>query len=237
MKAPLVATVCAVLIGLVSIPSPSIAQQKTVKQCQDEWRANKAENQAKGIKEKDYVAQCRAGTAATTTPVQTQTSAASAPAPAAAKGKTAKECRAEWQANKADNQAKGITEKAYVAQCRAGATAAAPASTPAATEMPPPPSASPATPAAPPAKPAVAPAPRRTAAPVATAPTGEGQYATETEAKGRCPGDTVVWINLDSKVYHFAGTKNYGTTKQGAYMCEKNAMAQGGRASKAEKHP
>ena len=58
MKAPVFVAACAVLATFVSISSPSIAQQKTVKQCQDEWRTNKAENQAKGIKEKDYVAQC-----------------------------------------------------------------------------------------------------------------------------------------------------------------------------------
>jgi len=63
MKAPFFVAACAVLATFVSVSSPSIAQQKTVKQCQDEWRANKAENQAKGIKEKDYVAQCRGETA------------------------------------------------------------------------------------------------------------------------------------------------------------------------------
>ena len=40
-----------------------------------------------------------------------------------------------------------------------------------------------------------------------------------------------------SGVYHFAGTKNYGTTKAGAYMCENDATAAGDRASKQEKHP
>ena len=61
------AIVCALLIVVGWTASPSLAQQKTVKECQDEWRANKADNQAKGIKEKDYVAQCR-GTAATAAP-------------------------------------------------------------------------------------------------------------------------------------------------------------------------
>jgi hypothetical protein len=127
MKAPVFVAACAVLATFVSISSPSIAQQKTVKQCQDEWRANKAENRAKEIKEKDYVAQCRAETAATpqTAPVPQATPA---PPPPSAGRKTAKECRAEWQANKADNQAKGITEKQYVEQCRTGG--AAPAATP-----------------------------------------------------------------------------------------------------------
>jgi hypothetical protein len=47
----------------------------------------------------------------------------------------------------------------------------------------------------------------------------------------------VVWANLKSKVYHFSGNKDYGNTKSGAYMCEKDALAQGFRASKVEKHP
>ncbi|WP_339039241.1 hypothetical protein WHZ78_15565 [Bradyrhizobium symbiodeficiens] len=64
-----------------------------------------------------------------------------------------------------------------------------------------------------------------------------GQFADEASAKARCPTDTVVWVNLPSKVYHFAGTKSYGTTKRGAYMCEKEAIAAEDRASKTEKHP
>src|SRR5262249_11714383 len=84
----------------------------------------------------------------------------------------------------------------------------------------------------------------RPAAPAATTPrtttatpTGAGQFPTEAQAKARCPSDTVVWVNLDSKVYHFAGTRNYGTTKSGAYMCERDATAAGSRAAKNEKRP
>jgi hypothetical protein len=64
-----------------------------------------------------------------------------------------------------------------------------------------------------------------------------GQFADEVSAKSRCPTDTVVWVNLPSKIYHFAGTKSYGTTKRGAYMCEKEAIVGEDRASKTEKHP
>ena len=224
MKAPFFVAACAVFLAtFVSISSPSIAQQKTVKQCQDEWRANKAENQAKRIKEKDYVAQCHGENRSETPPAPPVPQATPAPPPPSAGRKTAKECRAEWQANKADNQAKGITEKQYVEQCRTGGATAAPA--PAATPTP-----APARPA--PATPVATPPPA-----TATAPGSAGQYRTEAEAKGHCPADTVVWINLKSKVYHFAGTKNYGTTKEGAYMCEKEAAAQGDRASKSEHHP
>jgi hypothetical protein len=34
-----------------------------------------------------------------------------------------------------------------------------------------------------------------------------------------CPTDTVVWATLTSKIYRFSGTKFYGNTKHGAYMC------------------
>lgn len=161
--------------------------------------------------------------------------------PVFAQQKTAKACRDEWKANKADNQAKGITEKAYVTECRAG-TNAAPPTTPAATTTTAPPakqetSTKPATMptvAAPAAKQPPATKPTATAAP---APTGANQFTTEAQAKGHCPSDTVVWANLKSKIYHFAAAKSYGTTKSGAYMCEKESMGEGFRAAKNEKHP
>ncbi len=147
--------------------------------------------------------------------------ALSAPvSPVLAQQKTVKACEDEWKANKADNQAKGITEKAYVAQCRAGT----------APQASPPPAAPTGTTAPPPAAPKSAPT-------AAAAPTGANQFSTEAQAKGRCAADTVVWVNLKSNIYHFAGTKDYGNTKSGAYMCEKDATGQGARAAKNEKHP
>jgi hypothetical protein len=55
----------------------------------------------------------------------TLVSLALASAPASAK--TAKACQKEWQADKAAMQAAHKTEKAYVAECRGQAAAAAPA--------------------------------------------------------------------------------------------------------------
>ncbi len=69
----------------------------------------------------------------------------------------------------------------------------------------------------------------------AAAPSKAGQFTTEAEAKSSCPGDTVVWVNTSSKVYHHAGTATYGKTKRGAYMCEKDTAAAGFRAAKREK--
>lgn len=169
-------------MGLVALSAPALAQQKTVKACQDEWRASKDANQAAGVTEKAYVEKCRAGgAAAPATPAATP---ASAPAPAAKPVPTP-----------------------------APAAAAKPTATPA---------------AAPAGKPAATAAAARTAA---------NEFAAEAQAKAHCPSDTVVWANLDSKVYHFSGNKNYGTTKEGAYMCEKDAVGQGVRAAKNEKHP
>ena len=51
------------------------------------------------------------------------------------------------------------------------------------------------------------------------------------------PSSTVVWVDTKSKIYHFAGSKNCGNTKTGAYKCETDATAAGDRASKTEKHP
>jgi hypothetical protein len=63
-----------------------------------------------------------------------------------------------------------------------------------------------------------------------------GQFANEADAKAHCPGDAVVWANLGTKVYHQSGTSSYGTTKRGAYMCEKDTATAGIRAAKNEKH-
>jgi hypothetical protein len=46
-----------------------------------------------------------------------------------------------------------------------------------------------------------------------------------------------VWANTKSKIYHFSGHRAYGSTKAGAYMCEKDSAAAGIRAAKNEKHP
>jgi hypothetical protein len=123
--------------------------------------------QAKGITEKAYVADCRAGTAPTPAAAPAPTAAAPAPSPMtptpAAAGQTAKTCTEEWRADKAGFQAKGITEKAYVAACRAG-TVATPATAPALA----------------PTTAAPAPAPAPTAATPAPPPSAQTPYGTIT---------------------------------------------------------
>ncbi len=136
-----------------------------------------------------------------------------------------KECGDDWKAAKANNTTNGMTWQEFLKQCRTQKEAtAAPAAAPA---------------PAPVAAPAPAPAPAPTYQPkpvpaqTMARPTGAGQFSSEAEAKARCPADTVVWVNTKSHIYHYAGTRSYGTTKQGAYMCEADANAAGDRASKS----
>jgi hypothetical protein len=44
-----------------------------------------------------------------------------------------------------------------------------------------------------------------------------------------CPGDKVVWVNTKSGIYHFKGERWFGATKEGKYMCEHAADAEGDR--------
>ncbi|HEY4857620.1 MAG TPA: hypothetical protein VIH98_13260 [Xanthobacteraceae bacterium] len=119
--------------------------------------------------------------------------------PLLAQQKTARECRAEWSANREAIAASGKTQRVFIAECRG------------------------------------VPVPASTRA--AAAELGKGQYATEAEAKANCQGDAVVWANLRSKVYHDSSSRNYGATKIGAYMCEKESIAAGFHAPKAARDP
>jgi hypothetical protein len=235
-----------------SSPTPSATtpeSQKTVKACREEWRANKAAYQAARVTERAYVDKCRAGeTVALPAPTASPSSAPSGAAPSSPtpsattseSQKTVKACREEWRANKAAYQAAKVTEKAYVDKCRAGETVALPAPT-AAPSSAPSEAASPSAPAAPPssnaAAPSSAPATKPSPTTATPTPTGAGQFQTEAQAKAHCPADIVVWANLSSRIYHFAGYKSYGNTKHGAYMCEREATTQGFRASKTETRP
>jgi hypothetical protein len=223
-----IAMICGAATILSLSCAPSFA--KTVKECDAEYTANKAAIKASGQTKADYVAACRTGSAAPATAPAAAAPAAAAPPPAAtASGavKTVKECDAEYSANKAAIKAAGQKKADFVAACRAGA--AAPVAAPAAAPAAPAPAAAP---AAAPSRPPVAAAKPRVAA-----PTGAGDFAADSQAKAHCPSDTVVWVNTKSGVYHFAGTRNYGTTKQGTYMCEADAKAAGDRAAENEKHP
>ena len=51
------------------------------------------------------------------------------------------------------------------------------------------------------------------------------------------PGPGMVWVNLNSGVYHYEGSRYYGKTTNGKYMSESDAVSAGYRAAKNEKKP
>ena len=144
MKMLYTVALCAT-VGLIAA-SPSVyaqqPQQKTVKACEDEWKANRAANQAAKITQKSYVANCRTGAAAPAAapakPAAVAPAATAPAAPAAAAPKSAapvsaatdkpkdgtvamharqKECGAEWKADKAAGKTGGLTWPKYWSAC------------------------------------------------------------------------------------------------------------------------
>ncbi len=59
----------------------------------------------------------------------------------------------------------------------------------------------------------------------------QSEYKSTSAAQMHCPDDTVVWLNTNSGIYHFQGERWYGTTKDGAFVCEKDADQAGERAT------
>src|SRR5690242_13026437 len=126
--------VCSAVIcsGLAFSATPSFAQKKTIKACEEEWRANKAANQAAKVTEKAYVAKCRAeadkpAAATTTTTAPAAPTAARKMAPTTAKkpadGRQAeyareRACAADWKADKAAGKIPaGMTWPKYWSEC------------------------------------------------------------------------------------------------------------------------
>src|SRR6266566_7663598 len=134
----------AAMLGLATMAA---AQQKTAKQCNDEWTADKATIQASGKTKKVFIAECRgqAAAAPAAAPKPATTAAPKSPKTAApspaANVKTAKQCNDEWTTNKATIQASKRTKKEFLAECRtqpagASTTTAAPSPAPPPTPAP-----------------------------------------------------------------------------------------------------
>lgn len=122
--------------------------------------------------------------------------------------------------SKAGLSARVIAKIAPMATVSGGAAAAstpAPAPKAAAKSMPP---AAPSAPAS---------APAATSAPSKPAPASSASQGS--------PGPGMVWVNLDSGVYHYPGTRYYGKTKTGKYLSEADAIKAGYHAAKDEKKP
>ena len=229
--------------GIALAGSSAANAESVMKMCGDQWKAAKAAGTTNGETWPQFLSQCRAqqnsagmGGGMAPAPVAPAPTAAQAPAGV----KTASQCNAEYAANKAAIRAGGQTKREFVAACRAGnetipqgaAATPAPAPMPAPAPVPAPTQSGSLFPWQQPATPAPAPAPANYAAP----PAASGS-ATAQQVQYRCPGATVVWVNENSHIYHFPGTRDYGNTKHGEYMCEADATAAGNRAAKNEKHP
>src|SRR5271170_2479853 len=103
MRLSIIAATTAVTLGIAFCGAPASA--KTVKECNAEYAANKDAIKGGGQKKADFVAACRAGTE---TIPGGAAAAPTAPTPAApasatisqATGKSAKDCNAQYAANK-----------------------------------------------------------------------------------------------------------------------------------------
>jgi hypothetical protein len=233
--------------------------QSVMRTCASEWKQAQAAGTTGGQPWPQFLAQCRTrqGSAAappssTAAPAPAPQSGSlfpwsqpSAPTSAAASNVGAPStgqsvmrlCASQWKDAKAAGTTGGLSWPQFLSQCRArqGSAAAPPSG-----GFAPPPAAAPAPPPAPASQsgslfpwwqqsaPSSAPAPN-VGAPAALQ---AGQYTTEVAARARCPSDTVVWVNTPTRIYHYSGTRYYGHTLKGGYMCEADARSAGYRAAR-----
>jgi hypothetical protein len=64
----------------------------------------------------------------------------------------------------------------------------------------------------------------------ATSSSAEGetlQFPTPAAAGEHCPGEVIVWVDLETHVFYYRGQDRYGSTKQGAYMCQRDLKGGG----------
>jgi hypothetical protein len=57
-------------------------------------------------------------------------------------------------------------------------------------------------------------------------------FTSQQQAEQHCPKDVVVWLNIPTGIYHMQGMRWYGTTNNGAYVCEKEADKAGDRETR-----
>jgi hypothetical protein len=234
----------------LSVGGPTSANAESVmKACASQWKQAQTTGATGGQSWPQFLAQCRTNQtspASTSAPAPAPTtqsgslfpwSQSSAPASATASNVGAGQsvmrlCASQWKDAKAAGTTGGQSWPQFLAQCRTRqGSAAAPSGS-----FPPAPAPAPA--------PAPTPASQsgslfpwwQQSAPASTpgapATPRVGEYTTELAARARCPSDTVVWVNTPSRIYHYSGTRYYGNTRRGAYMCEADARAAGYRAAK-----
>jgi hypothetical protein len=227
---------------MFAVGGPTSAHAESVmKACASQWKQAQTTGTTGGQSWPQFLAQCRTSQSS---PASTP---ASAPAPAPPSGSlfpwsqsaapasatasnvgagqsVMKLCASQWKDAKAAGTTAGQSWPQFLAQCRTRqGSAAAPSGSFA---------------------PAPAPAPQSgslfpwwqqsapASAPGAPTTPRAGEYTTELAARARCPSDTVVWANTPTRIYHYSGTRYFGHTRNGAYMCEADARSAGYRAAK-----
>jgi hypothetical protein len=246
LLASIVTTLGLILACAVHAQAPAAAPAGTTGQCKDgTWYSGASKKGAchghQGVKEW-YGAADAASTTTTKSTATTSTSAtpasastspkqkttassastASTSAPAAAPAGTTGLCNdGTYYSGESKRGAchghKGV-KTWYGATAATTATPAVPAPTKTATPT-----------AMPASTPAAMPTKSTTAAPAAMPATHSMTPASTSPAPGGGAGK--VWVNSSSKVYHCSGDRYYGTTKEGEYMSEADAIAKGNRAA------
>jgi hypothetical protein len=234
----------AIVFGLPVAGAGAANAESVMRTCATEWKQAQTAGTTGGQTWPQFLAQCRTSqgsTAAAPAPAPASQSGslfpwwgqpAPAPAPASNAGSPGAHesvmrlCASRWKDAKAAGTTAGQTWPQFLAQCRAsqGSVAAAPSGGFASAPAPAPSQSGSLFPWQRPA------APASNVGGSSTARAGE--YATELQARAQCPSDTVVWTNTSSGIYHYSGTRYYGHTHRGAYMCEAQARADGYRASR-----
>jgi hypothetical protein len=247
-------TAAAIVFGFSVAGVNAANAQSVMRTCATEWKQVEAAGTTQGQSWPQFLAQCRtrqgsapAASSSTAAPAPQSGSPfpwsqPSAPTSAAASNvggsptgqSVMRLCASQWKNAKAAGTTAGQTWPQFLSQCRARQTSAASSSG----GFAPPPAPAPA-PASASQSGSLFPwwqqsAPSSAPAPNVGAPSAlqAGQYTTELAARARCPSDTVVWVNTPTRIYHYSGTRYYGYTLKGAYMCEADARGGGYRAAR-----
>jgi len=67
---------------------------------------------------------------------------------------------------------------------------------------------------------------------IAAAKADDIQFPTRAAAEDHCPTEVVVWVDLETRIFYYRGQDRYGSTKSGAYMCERDVKGGGYRPNR-----
>jgi hypothetical protein len=248
-------TAAAIVFGFSIAGANAANAQSVMRTCATEWKQAQTAGTTGGEDWPQFLAQCRtrqgsaaAPSSSTAAPAPspqsgslfpwsqpsapTSTAASNAGAPAGGQS-VMRLCASQWKEAKTAGTTAGQTWPQFLTQCRRRQTSTASSSggfAPAPSPAPAPASASQSGSLFPwwqQSAPSSAPASN-----VAPSALQAGQYTTELAARARCPSETVVWVNTPTRIYHYSGTRYYGHTLKGAYMCEADARGAGYRAAR-----